>query len=137
MSRATMSSSSGECVLAGDAARFARMLDGLQGEGAAPPLVLWAIAEEARALLHVLNGQDAGRPLQQLLREARVWGARAELMPKALRRFTRRQLEDALLHAARRRPHDQRSGQGRRVGRAAAARACVLARPRGHAVESR
>jgi len=89
----------GECILAGDAARLARMLESLQGEGAAPTLVLWALSEEARALLYVLNGQEARRPLPQLLREARVWGARAELLPKALRRFTRRQLEDALLYA--------------------------------------
>jgi len=90
----------GECVLAGDAARLTRMLDSLQGEGAAPTLVLWALSEEARALLYVLNGQDERRPVQQLLREARVWGARSELLPKALRRFTRHQLEDALLAAA-------------------------------------
>ena len=89
----------GECVLAGDIARLARMLESLQGEGAAPTLVLWALSEEARALLYVLDGQKAQRPLAQLLREARVWGVRAELLPKALRRFTRRQLEDALLYA--------------------------------------
>jgi DNA polymerase-3 subunit delta len=90
----------GECVLLGDAARLTRMLDSLQGEGAAPTLVLWALSEEARALLYVLDGQESRRPLPQLLREARVWGARAELLPKALRRFTRTQLEDVLLYAA-------------------------------------
>lgn len=91
----------GEALLAGDAPRFARMLNGLRGEGAGPPLVLWALAEEARALLHVGRGLAAGRALQQLLREARVWGARAELMPAAARHFTARELEDTLLHAAR------------------------------------
>ena len=39
----------GGIVLSGDALHLARMLDGLQGEGAAPPLVLWAITEEIRA----------------------------------------------------------------------------------------
>ena len=91
----------GEALLAEDAARFVRMLDGLRGEGAAPPLVLWALAEEARALLHVCRGVAAGRAVQQLMREARVWGARAELMSRSVRRFTSRELEDALLHAAR------------------------------------
>jgi DNA polymerase III subunit delta len=90
----------GEALLASDAARFVRMLNGLRSEGAASPLVLWALAEEARALLHVRRGLDAGRGLQQLLREARVWGARAELMPVSVRCFTSRDLEDALLHAA-------------------------------------
>jgi len=91
----------GEALLAGDAARFVRMLDGLRGEGAAPALVLWALAEEARALLHVARGLNAGKPLPQLMREARVWGARAELLPASVRRFGSRELEDALLHAAR------------------------------------
>ena len=50
----------GEAVLAGDALQLARMLDGLQGEGAAPPLVLWAIAEEIRAIGRVLAGLAAG-----------------------------------------------------------------------------
>ena len=91
----------GEALLAGDAPRFTRMLNGLRGEGAAPPLVLWALAEEARALLHVGRGLAAGRALQQLLREARVWGARAELMPASARRLSARELEDTLLHAVR------------------------------------
>ena len=91
----------GEALLAGDAPRFYRMLSGLRGEGVAPPLVLWALAEEVRALLHVGRGLAAGRALPQLLREARVWGARAELMPASARRLTTRELEDALLHATR------------------------------------
>ena len=91
----------GEALLANDAPRFARMLNGLRAEGTAPPLVLWALAEETRALLHVGRGLAAGRSLQQVMREARVWGARAELMRASARRFAAHDLEDALLHAAR------------------------------------
>ena len=91
----------GEALLSGDAPRFARMLSGLRGEGAAPPLVLWALTEEARALLYVGRGLAAGRALPQLLREARVWGPRAELLPASARRLTTRELEDTLLHAGR------------------------------------
>jgi DNA polymerase-3 subunit delta len=90
----------GEAMLSGDTVRFVRMLDGLRGEGVAPPLALWAIAEETRALLHVKSGAAAGRPLHQLLREARVWGPRADLLPRAVGRSTARELEDALMHAA-------------------------------------
>jgi DNA polymerase-3 subunit delta len=91
----------GEALLAGDAARFVRMLDGLRGEGAAPALVLWALSEEARALLHVARGLRAGKTLPQLTREARIWGTRAELLAGSARGFDPRELEDALLHAAR------------------------------------
>jgi DNA polymerase-3 subunit delta len=90
----------GETLLAADALRFARMLEGLQGEGVAPPLVLWAISEELHALHRVKTATAAGRPLQVALREARVWGARGELLPGALRRVSRQALEDGLLHAA-------------------------------------
>ena len=34
------------------------------------------------------------------MREARVWGARADLLPRALRRVPAAELEEALLHAA-------------------------------------
>ena len=90
----------GAAVLAGDAAHFARMLDGLRGEGAAPPLVLWAIADEIRVLGRVVAQLDAGRPLAQALRDARVWGPRQKLFEQHARRFTLPQIEAALMHAA-------------------------------------
>jgi DNA polymerase-3 subunit delta len=34
------------------------------------------------------------------MREARVWGVRAELLPRALRRVQAAEMEEALLHAA-------------------------------------
>lgn len=91
----------GEAVLAGDATRFVRMLAGLRGEGTAPPLVLWALAEEARALLLVARGLASGKPVAQVMREARVWGLRAELLPPSARRLSTQELEEVLLHAAR------------------------------------
>jgi len=90
----------GETLLSGDRARFVRMLEGLKGEGVAPPLVLWAIAEEIRALLRVSTAVSQRHPLQAAMREARVWGARAELLPRALRRLQAAELEEALLQAA-------------------------------------
>ncbi len=90
----------GEALLSADRARFVRMLDGLKGEGVAPPLVLWAISEEIRALLRVSTAVSQRRPMQVALREARVWGARAELLPRALQRMQASELEDALLEAA-------------------------------------
>lgn len=90
----------GETLLSGDRLRFLRVLEGLQGEGVAPPLVLWAITEELHALWRVGGAAAAGRPMQTALREARVWGARAELLPGALRRVSRHDLEEALVDAA-------------------------------------
>jgi DNA polymerase-3 subunit delta len=90
----------GATLLKSDRAQFVRMLDGLRAEGAAAPLVLWAIAEEARAMARVQAAMAQGRPLAQALRDARVWGPRQDLMPAALRSLGRAQLLASLRHAA-------------------------------------
>ncbi len=88
-------------VIAGDAQHLARVLDGLRGEGTAPPLVLWAIIEEIRAVGKFLAALAAGRPRQQALREARIWGAeRQNLILDHIGHFTTPQIESAILHAA-------------------------------------
>ena len=90
----------GATLLKADRVHFVRMLDGLQAEGAAAPLVLWAIAEETRAMARVKTAMADGRPQQQALRDAKVWGPRQDLMPAALRRFTHSQLVAALRRGA-------------------------------------
>ncbi len=91
----------GEVMLEGDPLRIVRTLDGLKGEGAAPPMALWAVAEEIRTIGRVLNGTAAGRPLSQLWREARVWGATHQsLMQLNASRFSARQVTQGLRHAA-------------------------------------
>jgi DNA polymerase-3 subunit delta len=90
-----------EAMLAGDKVRLARVLDGLAGEGEAPPRVLWVMAEDVRAIARVQAGLAAGRNVADLLREARVWGdARQRLVGAAARRMAREALEAALAHAA-------------------------------------
>ena len=91
-----------EAMLSGERARLARMLDGLRGEGEAPPRVLWILAEEIRAICRVQNGIAAGRPLADVLREARVWGgARQTLVGRAAKNLPRAALLAALAHAAK------------------------------------
>jgi DNA polymerase-3 subunit delta len=90
-----------EAMLAGERARLVRMLEGLRGEGEAPPRVLWILAEEIRAICRVQNGIAAGRPLPEVLRESRVWGdARQTLVGRAARTLPRAALLAALEHAA-------------------------------------
>ena len=89
-----------EAMLAGDAARLVRMVDGLKGEGEALPLVLWAMAEEIRTLLKLKAGAAQGRPIGALLKEYRIWGPRERLMEPAVRRLSLSTLEGALQEAA-------------------------------------
>jgi DNA polymerase III subunit delta len=92
----------GEPLLEGDAVRLARTLDGLRGEGIAPPLVLWAIAEEIRAIGRVLDAMASDVTPPALWREAKIWGASHQaLMQQNARRFTREQIESAIAHAAK------------------------------------
>jgi DNA polymerase-3 subunit delta len=91
-----------EAMLAGDAARLARMLDGLRAEGEAAPRLLWVLAEEIRAVARIKEGLSAGRPMADLCRENRVWGEpRTTLVGRAAQRLDRRVIQDALSHAAR------------------------------------
>jgi len=88
-------------LLAGNMARYMRVLDGLRSEGESPVYVVWALGEELRALARIQQGIEAGRGLDQLLRENRVWGERQGPLKAALRRHARAALERALVHAAR------------------------------------
>ncbi|MCL2829634.1 MAG: DNA polymerase III subunit delta [Betaproteobacteria bacterium] len=89
-----------EALLVGDAARLARTIEGLRQEGEAPPLVLWAVTEEVRALLQIKLGQEQGKPQESLMREARVWGARQATMKQALHRIKTQTARAALIRAA-------------------------------------
>jgi DNA polymerase III subunit delta len=74
----------GEAVLAGQAARALRMLDGLRSEGEAAVLVHWTLAEDIRGLKRVKDALGAGKPLPLALREARVWGAKERVFERAV-----------------------------------------------------
>jgi DNA polymerase-3 subunit delta len=91
-----------QALLDGDPARCARLLDGLRGEGAPPPLVSWAFANEIRSLALLRGGSDMGQPLAALFKAERIFEAgRQRAIRGALARLTRPALHAALLHAAR------------------------------------
>jgi len=92
----------GPTALAGDVARLARMLAGLRGEGAAPPMALWSLAEEIRMVGRVQSQLAAGRAPAQFWRELRVFQApRQEALLRAAKAVRPREVEEALAHAAR------------------------------------
>lgn len=87
-------------MLGGDAARFARILDGLRGEGTATVLILWTLADDLRLLAKTARALQTGSKLDQALREARVWGPKKPLVECAVRRFSPAFAERALQRAA-------------------------------------
>ena len=76
-----------EAVLAGQATRVQRMLDGLQAEGEAEVLVHYTLAEDIRALKRVKDAMNRGTPLPMALREQRVWGNKERLFERVLPRL--------------------------------------------------
>jgi DNA polymerase III subunit delta len=74
-----------EALLAGDVERYVRVLEGLRGEGEAPPFVLFALSS---ALFALKNGE-------------RMFNRRVQsAVEAAARRYSPAQLEQALSHAA-------------------------------------
>lgn len=89
-----------EAMLTGNTARFARILDGLRGEGTATVLVLWAMSEEIRKLGKVLQAMQRGMNVSNAIRDARVWGASTSLIENATHRFKLPSVKNAIRHAA-------------------------------------
>lgn len=89
-----------EAMLAADTVRYARILEGLQGEGTPPPLILSTLTEPIRTLLLIHQALEAGKPLAQALKDSRVWNQQQKIMTAAVKRLPPRLLSQALLHAA-------------------------------------
>lgn len=91
-----------EAMLTAEAIRYSRILQGLQGEGVASPLVLAVLTEQIRMLLRIRSAIDAnqGMPLAQIMKAQRVWPSQQKMIGKAIHRIDRQLLVHALRHAA-------------------------------------
>ena len=83
-----------EAWLAGDAARVARILAALEGEGEGMPLLLWALAEDLHALAGVLDATAA-------VSKARLWGKRQGALEKAAARVSPEAIPEMFVRLAR------------------------------------
>jgi DNA polymerase-3 subunit delta len=84
-----------EAALAGDAARAARVLQGLRREGEAEVLILWALVRDILSLADVLVWVGRGRSVDQALQDAGIRRSRQEAFGRAAR--TRRGVDVARL----------------------------------------
>jgi DNA polymerase-3 subunit delta len=75
-----------DAVSQGDVARCHRVLTGLQGEGAEPTLVLWALVRELRALSSASWAMEHGQREDQAFRAAGIWPRRQSGARAAIRR---------------------------------------------------
>lgn len=88
-----------DAMLAGDAPRTVRMLEGLRAEGEALPLVLWAVGEEVRVLARIAQARQDGQDVAGLMRKLRVYGVHEKLAMQALGRVPAKSWPMAVQHA--------------------------------------
>jgi DNA polymerase-3 subunit delta len=77
-----------DSALAGQAARSVHILTGLQAEGVAPPVVLWALAREIRELTAMAGELAKGQDISGVLSRHRVWANRKAPVGAALKRLS-------------------------------------------------
>ncbi|MCB1915662.1 MAG: DNA polymerase III subunit delta [Rhodocyclaceae bacterium] len=88
-------------MLDGEPGRCARLLEGLRGEGEAPPFILWSLASDIRVLARLRGALDAGRPTAPVVKAERVFEPRRRrAVERAASRLDSRRLSAALRHAA-------------------------------------
>ncbi len=86
----------GEAVLAGDTARTARILQGLQDEGENAVAVMSPLLWVLRPLVRIKQAELRGDNVINAMTNARIYGDRQSLVKRALVRLSLRQLEAAL-----------------------------------------
>lgn len=88
-----------DAIFDADAPRALRVLEGLKSEGEALPLVLWAVSDELRTMLRILQASERGQSLSSLMRANRIFGAREIKFKRLLSRINSVQVIRAIRHA--------------------------------------
>lgn len=86
----------GEAVLAGDAERTVRILQGLQDEGENAVAVMNPLMWALRPLVRIKQAEARGENMATAMTNARIYGDKQVLVKRALGRLNLRQLEAAL-----------------------------------------
>lgn len=88
-----------DAMLAGQSKRALTILQGLRGEGAALPLVLWAVGDEIRLLARLAELQAKGGDMAGEMRRHRVFGPREQGLRRTLTRVPSNAWRAAVQHA--------------------------------------
>ena len=85
------------CVLSGRVSRAVKILNGLKAEGIAAPVVLWALAREARMLINIKIAVDQGKNKAMVFKNNGLWDKRKQLVNTVLPRLKMKDLQEILL----------------------------------------
>jgi len=90
-----------DSVLAGNVNQLFKVLTGLQAEGIAAPVVLWAITREARTLIKIHLALSEGQQKDTVFRNQQIWDKRKQLVNNALARLSKSSLYALLIKTAK------------------------------------
>ena len=90
-----------DCVLAASMKRIFKVLSGLQAEGVAAPVILWALTREARTLIKMKRAIAQGQNRELVFKNNQIWDKRKQLVSHALNRLSEQDLNSVLLLSAK------------------------------------
>lgn len=90
-----------DSVLAASVNRVFRILSGLQAEGIAAPVVLWALTREARVLSKIKLALSQGQNRELVFKNNQIWDKRKQLVSEALNRLNDSDLNGILALSAK------------------------------------
>jgi DNA polymerase-3 subunit delta len=90
-----------DCVLAASMKRIFKVLSGLQVEGVAAPVILWALTREARTLIKIKRAIAQGQNRELVFKNNQIWDKRKQLVSHALNRLSEQDLNSILLLSAK------------------------------------
>ena len=90
-----------DSVLAAKIGRIFKILSGLQAEGVAAPVVLWALTREARTLIKIKRALAQGQNRVLVFKNNQIWDKRQQLVSDALNRLAESDLNNILTLSAK------------------------------------
>ncbi len=90
-----------DSILAGRVGRILKILSGLQAEGVAAPVVLWALTREARILIKIKLALSSGQNRAQAFKNNQIRDKRQQLVSDALSRLSEGDLNSILMLSAK------------------------------------
>ena len=90
-----------DSVLAAKVGRIFKILSGLQAEGVAAPVVLWALTREARVLIKIKQALAQGQNRALVFKNNQIWDKRQQLVSDALNRLGDSDLNSILTLSAK------------------------------------
>jgi DNA polymerase-3 subunit delta len=89
-----------DTALEGNTRNTLKILDGLQEEGVAEPVILWALCREIRNLASASDMLSRGQEINQVFKAHGIWAKRQDIFHRALQRINTTQLNNLLKDAA-------------------------------------